>query len=86
MRTTLTVDDALLARLKQRARERGVSLREIVNDTLRAGLDGSAPRRQHYRVPALKLRARPGVDLDRALALAGELEDREIVRKLARGK
>jgi hypothetical protein len=34
----------------------------------------------------MRLRARPGIDLDRALALAGELEDREIVRKLARGK
>lgn len=86
MRTTLTVDDDLLAKLKQRARERDVSLKEVVNEALRAGLDQPAGRPRRYRVPELDLRARPGVDLDRALALAGELEDRETVRKLARGK
>jgi hypothetical protein len=86
MRTTLTVDDDLLAKLKQRARDRGVPLRQVVNEALRAGLDPRTGARRPYRVPKLKLRARPGVDLDRALALAGELEDREIVRKLARGK
>jgi hypothetical protein len=86
MRTTLTVDDDLLAKLKQRARDRGVPLRQVVNEALRAGLDPRTGAPRPYRVPKLKLRARPGVDLDRALALAGELEDREIVRKLARGK
>jgi hypothetical protein len=86
MRTTLTVDDDLLAKLKQRARERDVPLKQLINETLRAGLDAPAGRSRRYRVPVLDLRARPGVDLDRALALAGELEDREIVRKLARGK
>jgi hypothetical protein len=86
MRTTLTIDDDLLAKLRQRARERGVPLKQVINEALRAGLEprGGGPRR--YRIPKLKLRARPGVDLDRALALAGELEDRELVRKLARGK
>jgi hypothetical protein len=86
MRTTLTVDDDLLARLKQRAHERGVPFKQIVNETLRAGLDAPRPRGRRYRVPALGAHARPEIDLDRALALAGELEDREIVRKLARGK
>lgn len=86
MRTTLTVDDDLLARLKQRAHERDVALKQVVNETLRAGLETPAARRRRYRIPALSLRARPEVDLDKALALAGELDDRETVRKLARGK
>jgi hypothetical protein len=86
MRTTLTIDDDVLAKLKARAHERDLPLKQVVNETLRAGLDQPALRRRRYRVPELRLRARPGVDLDRALALAGELEDREIVRKLARGK
>lgn len=86
MRTTLTIDDDLLAKLKQRARERDLPLKQVINQTLRAGLGDAAGRGRRYRVPELELRARPGVDLDRALALAGELEDREIVRKLARGK
>lgn len=86
MRTTLTVDDDLLAKLKQRARERDLPLKQVVNEALRAGLDQPRGRRRSYRVPSTGLRARPGVDLDKALALAGELEDREIVRKLARGR
>ncbi len=86
MRTTLTVDDDLLAALKQRARERGVPLKRVINEALRAGLDSPVRRRRRYVIPKLGLRARPEVDLTKALALAGELEDRETVRKLARGK
>ena len=66
--------------------ERGVSLKQVVNEALRAGLDRPSGRRRAYRVPTFDLRARPGVNLDKALALSAELEDREIVRKLARGK
>jgi hypothetical protein len=34
-------------------------------------------------MPARRMGVRPGVDLDRSLRLAGELEDAELVRKLA---
>jgi hypothetical protein len=40
-----------------------------------------------YRVPSpRRLGARPGVNLDKALQLAGELEDAETIRKLRRDK
>jgi hypothetical protein len=39
MRTTLTIDDDVAARLEQERRKRRVSFKEIVNDVLRAGLD-----------------------------------------------
>lgn len=39
MRTTLTVDDALLSLLKKRAAERDVTLKTVVNQALRLGLD-----------------------------------------------
>ena len=39
MRTTLTIDDDVAVRLDRERRRRRVSLKEIVNDVLRAGLD-----------------------------------------------
>ena len=39
MRTTLTLDDDVAARLERERRKRRVSLKAIVNDVLRAGLD-----------------------------------------------
>jgi hypothetical protein len=39
MRTTLTLDDDVAARLEQLRKERNVSLRELVNDALRRGLE-----------------------------------------------
>lgn len=82
MRTTVTLDDDVAARLKRAARERGVSFKEALNSSVRQGLEREAPS-QPYRVPTRKLGVKPGVDLDRALALASELEDAETVRKLA---
>jgi hypothetical protein len=86
VRTTLTIDDDLAIRLKRRARERGLPFKRVVNDALRAGLDGPAASRPPYRVPELAARARPGVELEKALALAGSLEDTELVRKLTLGR
>lgn len=85
MRTTLTIDDDLAIRLRETARERGLPFKRVVNDALRAGLHGPGERRA-YKVPELAARARPGVELDRALQLADALEDRELVRKLTLGR
>ena len=81
MRTTVTIDPELQTRVRELARERGVSFREALNDVLRRGL-GSPPAPHPYEVAARPLGLRPGIDLDKALALAAELEDDEIVRKL----
>jgi hypothetical protein len=81
MRTTLTLDDDLAVKLKDIARERGISFREAVNSVLRAGFArDKEPRRFKQRTHRLGLR--PGIDLDQALQLAAALEDEEIVRKL----
>lgn len=45
MRTTLTVDDDLLRRAKQRAAESGTSLVEVINQALRRGLTEEPTRR-----------------------------------------
>jgi predicted transcriptional regulator len=50
MRTTLTLDDDVAARLERLRRARGQSLRDIINDALRRGLD-DLTRRTHQSDP-----------------------------------
>ncbi|MGO8956472.1 MAG: CopG family transcriptional regulator [Streptosporangiaceae bacterium] len=81
MRTTVTLDADVAARLKQVARDRGVSFKEALNSAVRAGLSASHSP-QPYRTPARPLGLRPEINLDKALQVAGEIEDAEIIRKL----
>ena len=82
MRTTVTLDADLAAKLKAVARQRGVSFKQALNQAVRAGLGArrERPRPLTRRTQAMGLR--PGVNLDKALQLASALEDEEIVRKL----
>lgn len=88
MRTTLTIADDILREMKARAHETGVSLTRVANDLLRAGLDrraNTSRRRRRYREEVADL-GEPRVNLDRALALAAQLEDEETLRKLEQRK
>jgi hypothetical protein len=80
VRTTVTLDEDVAAALQELARERRISFKEALNSSVRRGLGQAAA--EPYRVPTRPLGLRPGVDLDKALALAGDVEDAEIVRKL----
>jgi len=82
MRTTVTLDPDVAAKLKTLARERSLSFKEALNMSVRLGLEdpGATPRR--YRLPPRQLGLRRGIDLNKALRLAGELEDAELARKL----
>lgn len=82
MRTTIDLDPDMDARLRALARERRVSLRVVINDALRAGTQSDTTEPAPYRLPTRRLGVRPGIDLDKALSLAGDLEDDEIMRKL----
>jgi Ribbon-helix-helix protein, copG family len=83
VRTTVTIDPDLDAKLRALARERGVSFKEALNGALRLGLSaGQRGSPRPYRVVSKRMGLRPGIDLDRALRLAAELEDEETVRKL----
>jgi hypothetical protein len=81
MRTTVTLDDDVAASLARLQRERGLTFREAINSTLRAGLESRLPVRR-YRLPTYRMGVRPGIDLDRALQLDAALEDEEILRKV----
>lgn len=86
MRTTVTLEDDVAARLRQRARERDLPFKVVLNEALRAGLtEGGAPT-DPYRMPTSSMRARPDVDLTKALALAGALEDAEVASRLEQGR
>jgi hypothetical protein len=83
VRTTVTLDADLAAKLRSLARERGISFTEALNSTLRRGLaPGGSGSRRRYRLASKRLGLRPGIDLEHALRLAGELEDAETIRKL----
>lgn len=84
MRTTVTLEPDVAAMIDQRMRERGLPFKQVLNDAIRAALSDrgdAAPYRVRVRGMGV-----PQVPLTRALALAAELEDEEIVRKLALGK
>jgi hypothetical protein len=85
VRTTLTLDDDLVAALKQTTQGSGLSFEEVVNRTLRSGLAAEAtpPKARPYRVKPASLGVpMPGLDLDKALRLADALEDEAIGRSL----
>jgi hypothetical protein len=87
MRTTLTLDDRLFKELKTLAVETNAPFKEVVNRALRAGIESlrGGGRSKPYRVKAYNMGPPlPGVNLDKALALAAALEDQEIIRKWAR--
>jgi len=85
MRTTLTIEDNTATRLKDLAHESGKSLKQVVNETLRRGLDHgqTTQRRKPYKLKPMQMgEPHPKYDLTKALTVADQLEDAEIVRKL----
>jgi hypothetical protein len=83
MRTTVTLDPDVEAKLKATMRERGVSFKTALNEAVRAGLDRSSVPRP-FKVQTAPLGVR--IDIDKALRIAGEMEDEEILRKIEEGK
>jgi hypothetical protein len=82
MRTTVTLDEDVASQLRRVARERGMSFKAAINAAVRVGLAAGSPPSRSFRVRAQPMGIRPGVDVDKALSLAAEIEDAEIVRKL----
>ncbi len=82
MRTTVTLDDDVVQLLRRRMADQQVSFKKALNDAIRDGAAGpSAPHRFVTRTADLGV---PTVNLDRALQLAAELEDEELVRRQRR--
>lgn len=84
MRTTVTLDPDVEAKLKATMRERGVSFKAALNDAVRAGLDASAPVARPFKVNTAPLGVR--INIVKANQIAGEMEDEEILRKMEEGR
>lgn len=76
MRTTLTLDDDVAAKLQKASRRTGRSFRDVVNEALRRGLaDQPAPARVPFRVKTRDMGAlRPGLSLDNTAELLESVE------------
>lgn len=86
MRTTVELDEDLVRELRDQVHREGGSLRQALNVALRKGLHPAehVRRSPRYRCPAVPMGApvSPSIDLDKALALAGALEDAETSREI----
>ena len=84
MRTTLTLDDKIVQDLKNLVHRTGKPFKQVVNETLQAGLGvQGSPKARRYRLKPESLGGPlPGINLDKALALASTLEDQEIAHKI----
>jgi hypothetical protein len=77
MRTTLTLDDDVAAKLRAEARRAGRPFRDIVNDALRRGLAARTgqPGREPFKIEPRDLgNVRPGLSLDNVADLIEQVE------------
>jgi len=74
-RTTLTLEDDVADRLRERARATGMPFKSLVNEALRAGLEHMANRKTTpFRVQAHDLGLQPGLELDDVAGLIERVE------------
>lgn len=83
MRTTVTLDDDTLALVHRLMKERGVSFKKALNDAIREGAQRRA-KSTPFKTRTADLGV-PTVNLDRALQVAADLEDEELIRRQRRG-
>jgi hypothetical protein len=79
VRTTLTLDEDVAAKLRSEARKTGRPFKETVNACLRAGLSLKKPAQPTtpFRVHAVDLGLRAGVNIDKVSSLLDEIEGPE---------
>ena len=84
MRTTLTIDEAIMRKLKKEAHDSGKPLKKVVNTTLEIGLRHlhKTPKSRKYKLKTYAMGLPQGINLDKALQIASGLENEEILRKL----
>jgi hypothetical protein len=86
VRTTLTLDDDLARALRDRARERDLPFKQVVNDAIRAGLNARLETPKPYRMKPGNLHIRPGIDVTRIGKLLDEMDVEEFIRKRDEGR
>jgi hypothetical protein len=83
VRTTITLEPDVQALIRAAMKERGVSFKEALNSAVRAGLTQGKPRRRNFVQKCYSLGGDQNFRWDKALEIAGAIEDEELGRKLA---
>lgn len=84
MRTTVTLDGDTRRLIERFMAERGLSFKAALNEAIRRGL--AYPDAGRTATTRPRRMGRPRVDLTKALALAGDLEDDVLARELVDGR
>ncbi|MBW0014128.1 antitoxin [Mycobacterium sp.] len=82
MRTTVTLDDDVVQLLRGRMKEQRVSFKKALNDAVRDAAN-QRPRAYTFTTRTADLGV-PAINLDRALQIAADLEDEELIRRQRR--
>lgn len=82
MRTTVTLDPDVVAQIKTYMRESGASFKEALNFAIRSGLSKTNKHPKAFRQKTYDL-GLPTISVRKALKLAADLEDEEILRDLS---
>lgn len=84
MRTTVTLDPDTEQMIRARMAEGRVSFKQALNDAIRDGCRASGRRPEPFRTETASM-GRPTINLDRALQVAAELEDDELIARMRAG-
>ena len=83
MRTTLTLDPDVHQLLKKASDRSKRPFKQVLNEAVRSGLGAQASLAEPFVQPVFSL-GRSRVDLTKATALAGDLEDQQTLAKRQR--
>jgi hypothetical protein len=75
------LDPDTAALVQRTMKERGLTFKQAVNEAIRRGL-GSSQERPSFTTPSISM-GTPTIPLDKAVRIAGDLEDDELRRRLA---
>lgn len=76
MRTTITLDEDVAAKIKSKMQKTGLSFKDVVNEMLRTGLvlSEKAAKQKPFKVNARPLGLRPGLNYDSFSELLEQVE------------
>lgn len=86
MRTTVTLDPDVEALIRAVMKQRGLSFKEALNSSLRAGLTQSKPKKRPFTQKTFAMGSEQNFRWDKALAASDAIEDEELSRKLSMRK
>lgn len=86
MRTTVTLDDDVVAALHTAMRERGISFKEALNAAVRSGLCAASPPSRPFRQRTHDLGISPDFDIPKTNRILADWEDEERIRKYGLGR